>query len=292
MAANSKSYHFAGCPRRKSSITGFLASILLPAFAFVAPLSAQQSDVSLKLDVVAWGDEIGGLSFKSSDKNAAITALAFRYSEPVSYSGPALMEIFKNGDGDAKSNPQTSEDELKHQLASLQGKESAADKSSPAAKQGLALELEKRRQKAPDLVALAPLPAGCARATVLLAPVGDGTYLAYVIDDDPSKLPVGDLRIHNLSQLPVAVKINGKTTLEMKSRDSRVVPVANEQIIYDLAFKLDEEWKFQEHNILQVFAKHQTQMIILKSENSQFKSSDGSTSGFLQVVLLRRTFAR
>lgn len=240
----------------------------------------------MKIDVVAWGDEIGGLSFKAGEKNGKIKALAFRYSDPVAYTGPAIMEIFKNGEGEAKQ-AAASEEDLQHQLMPLQPKDASSDKDAPA-KKGLALELENRRKKAPDLVALAALPSGCARATVLLAPATDGTFVAYVIDDDPSKLPLGQLRVHNLSPYPVAFRTSTSGTKELKTREAVVVPVNNEQISYDLSYQIDSEWKFQEHNYLQIFAKDQTQMIILKSKNSFFLSSDGSSGGFLQAVLLRR----
>ncbi len=242
----------------------------------------------MRLDFVAWGDEIGGLSFKSGDKNGRIKALAFRYSDPVSYNGPAVMEIFKNGNGDAKNKAEPSEEDLKHQLMPLLPQDTPVDKNTPV-KQGIALELETRRKKAPDLVALAVLPSGCTRATVLLAPASDGTFVAYVIDDDPSKLPVGQLRVQNLSPNTIALRCNGGGPKELKTRESFVVPVNNQQISYDLAYQVGTEWKFQEHNYLPIFAKDQTQMIILKSSNSFFLSSDGSSGGFLQVVMLRRS---
>ena len=49
----------------------------------------------MKIDLVAWGDDISGLSFKSGAGKGDITALGFRYSEPVPYSGPAVMEIYQ-----------------------------------------------------------------------------------------------------------------------------------------------------------------------------------------------------
>ncbi|OYV00117.1 MAG: hypothetical protein CFE26_24475 [Verrucomicrobiales bacterium VVV1] len=198
------------------------------------------------------------------------------------------MEIFKNGDGDAKNKTEPSEDDLRHQLMPLLPQDTPVDKNAPA-KQGIALELETRRKKTPDLVALAVLPTGCTRATVLLAPASDGTFVAYVIDDDPSKLPVGQLRVHNLSPTTIALRCNGGGPKELKTRESFVVPVNNEQISYDLAYQAGTEWKFQEHNYLRILAKDQTQMIILKSNNSFFLSSDGSSGGFLQVVTLRRS---
>ena len=254
----------------------------------MAPLAAQQAEVSLKVDVVAWGDEIGDLSFKSGEKNGEITALSFRYSTSVPYSGPALIEIFKNGDGNTKPKPQATDEDLKHQLMPLKPEEPTANQDGPA-KQGVALELEKRRKKAPNLVALAALPSNCRRATVLLAPIGDGTFFAYVVDDDPGKLPVGQLRIHNLSPHTIAMRFGGAATHEIKTRATLVVPVADEQISYDLAYQAEDEWKFQEHNFLPVYAPDQTQMIILKSNNSFFLSSDGSSGGYLQVVTLRRS---
>jgi hypothetical protein len=288
MAANSPSLRSAGCPNRKSNIITVFGALLFPLLTLVSPLAAQPADVSLRLDVVAWGDEIGGLSFKSGEKAGSITALSFRYSKPIPYSGPALMEIYKNGDGDTTPKPPPTAEDLEHEMIPLKPEDYIVDKAAPA-KQGLALELEKRREKAPNLVALAALPSGCARATILLAPAGDGTFIAYVIDDDPSKLPVGQLRIHNLSQHAVAMKINGAPPKEIKTRSAIVVPVQNEQISYDLAYQLNGEWKFQEHSFLQVFAKDQTQFIILRSNNSYFLSSDGSSGGYLQLVTLRRT---
>ena len=265
-----------------------LGTLCIPLLSLLSPLAAQPADVSMRLDVVAWGDEIGGLSFKSGEKSGSITAHSFRYSKPVPYSGPALMEIYKNGNGDVTPKPPPSAEDLEHEMMPLKPEDYATDKNAPA-KQGIALELEKRREKAPNLIALASLPTGCSRATILLAPAGDGTFIAYVIDDDPSKLPVGQLRIHNLSQHPIAMKINGAAPKEIKTRSAIVVPVQNEQISYDLAYQVNGEWKFQEHSFLQIFEKDQTQLIILRSNNSYFLSSDGSSGGYLQLVTLRRS---
>ncbi len=244
----------------------------------------------MKIDLVAWGDDITGLSLKSGESNAGVTALAFRYSVPVSYSGPAILEIHKSGGGGTPTGPEPSAEDKAHQLKPLLADEAETDPAEPATpKQGLALELEKRRKKAPSLVALAALPAsGCRRATVLLAPADAGTFLAYVIDDDPSKLPPGQLRLHNLSPLPIALRCNNTLNKELKTRETFVVPIQNQQLVYELAYKLGEEWKMQENNVIPVRETEQTQMIVLKSDNKFFQSSDGSGSGFLQVVTLRR----
>jgi hypothetical protein len=291
MAAKSRLSHSAGCPRRKSERPGILAPLWFFAIALASPLAAQQGEVSLKIDVVAWGNEIGGLSLKREERNGAITARAFRYSTPVSYSGPAIMEIYKTGDGNVTPQAKPTADDVLHQLSPLQPEPEAAP-AGPAtpAKQGIALELEKRREKEPNLVALAQIPPNCRRATVLLAPASDNTFIAYVIDDDPSKLPPGQLRVHNLSTHTIAMRIAGQAEAkELKTRESFVTTAANQQFIYELAYQLDGEWKFQESNVIPVIENEQTQMIILRSANQFFRSSDGSTSGYLQIVTLRRS---
>ena len=257
---------------------------------FVPAARAQEASVAMKIDLVAWGDKITGLSLKAADSKGSITALSFRYSEPVTYSGPAIMEIHKVS-GEVNSNePEPSADDKAHQLMPLlEAPPDATSGEAAKPKQGIALELEKRRLKSPTLVALAALPAsGCRRATVLLAPADAGTFIAYVIDDDPSRLPLGQMRLHNLSPVPISVRCNGKVSKELKTREAFVVPAENGQLVYELAYKLGDEWKMQENNVIPVRANEQTQMIVLKSTNSYFLSSDGGGGGFLQVVTLRR----
>jgi hypothetical protein len=268
---------------------------LLLMLALAAPrLVAQEPTVSLKIDIVAWGDDIAGLALQPGKSKGDVTALAFRYSTPVSYSGPVVMEIYKTGSGAANKAPEPSAEDLEHQLQPLVAEVSKpAEGEAAKPKQGLALELEKRREKNPTLVALAALPAsGCRRATVLLAPAEGGTFTAYVIDDDPSKLPLGQLRVHNLSPLNIAIRCNGQVNKELKTRETLLVPGQNGQLIYELAYKLGEEWQTQENNIIPVRETEQAQMLILKSENSFFASTDGSTGGFLQIATLRRNPAQ
>jgi hypothetical protein len=257
-------------------------------------LRAQEPTVSLKIDLVAWGDEIKGLSFKPGAGKESVTALSFRYSTPVTYSGPVLMEIYKTGGENTEPEVEMTEDDKAHQLMPLLPEDVNPEPGANAApKQGLALELEMRRKKAPTLVALAALPAsGCSRATVLLAPSSEGTFTAYVIDDDPSKLPMGKLRIHNLSPFAVLLRCNGKQGKELKTRESFIAPAENQQLIYELAYKEGTEWTMQENNIIPIRATEQAQMIVLKSKNSFFLSSDGSSGGFLQMVTLRRSGAK
>ena len=149
-------------------------------------------------------------------------------------------------------------------------------------------ELAERRKKEPSLVALVPLPANSRRVTILLAPADVGTYSAYVIDDDPSKLPTGKLRVHNLSPHPIAMQFNGGQRKEMKPRETFLVNAPEGHTIYQLAYRSSDEWKVQENNIIPVRPDEQTQLIVLKSTNQFFLSSDGASGGYLQMCTLRR----
>ncbi len=244
----------------------------------------------MKIDLVSWGDAIGGLSLKKGQSNGELVAMPFQYTKVTNYSGPQLMEIHKSGNGGLPKKPDASEEDKLHELMPLLPTvEQTGEGKTAAPKSALAVELEKRRKDDPTLVALAQLPTNCRRATVLLAPSENGTFLAYVIDDDPSKLPMGELRIHNLSTFTVAIRINGKEAKELKTRDSMMVAPQNQQCIYELAYKQGEEWKIHENNFILARKNEQTQMIILKSANQFFLAADGSTNGFLQTVFLRRS---
>lgn len=243
----------------------------------------------MKIDVVAWGDDIHGLAFKKGDSDGKISALAFRYSEPVAYTGPLVMEIHQTGSGSAKPAVVMTQEDKDHELMPL-----VVEEEKPAAgeeaRTPLAVELEKRRKENPTLVALAKLPgASCKRATILLAPAANGTFIAYVIDDDPSKLPPGKLRVHNLSPYEISVRCNGRENKEFKTRATHVFSAANNSVIYELAYKQKNEWVVQGNNILSIEPTDQVQMIILRSRNQYFLSSDGSSGGFLQLVTLRRS---
>src|SRR5690606_11297891 len=129
------------------------------------------------------------------------TALAFRYSDPIKYAGPALMEVYQDATKNAK--PSIPVSDFDKQQKSVPADVSIVEKKLAPETTGLALELRKRREENAGLVALVPLPKnGTRQVTVLLAPVSDGTFTAHVIDDDPSKLSFGKLRVHNLSPHP------------------------------------------------------------------------------------------
>jgi len=171
----------------------------------------------------------------------------------------------------------------------LQAIDSEEQKHPEQPKTGLAAELENRRKKDPSLVALIPLPTGCRRVSVLLAPLGKNTFRGYVINDDPSQLPLGKVRIHNLSPYPIALRSSGKQPAELKVGASMLADCKNEQFVYELAYKLNDKWKLQENNLFPVRSTEQAQMIVIKSNNQFFQSSDGTGSGFLQIVTLLRT---
>jgi len=232
---------------------------------FLHVSSAGAQDASLKLDLVSWGTDIPGLTLKAGGGGNPVTALAFRYSKPVTYSGPAILEIHQDPD-----------------LAAAATADSKNNAPIPA-------ELAKRREKDTTIVALANLPAGSRRATILIAPASAGTYQTFVIDDDPTKLPFGQLRLHNYSPIKIALRCNGKETKELKARESYLVQPKDDQVIYELAYDNQGVWKMQENNIIMVPKDEQVQFIVLKSEADFFTSADGSRSGFLQTVALRRS---
>jgi hypothetical protein len=238
-----------------------LAAVLSPVAAF-----AQGSEVSMRVDFVGWGDSIEGLSLRATG-GTSFTAQAFRYSKAQLYSGPAVMEIYQESSG---AKPAVVEVEP----ATL----------SPAVKAVL-----ERRKKSPTLVALAALPSGSKHATVLISPGPNGTYITHVMDDDPAKLPVGRLRVHNLSPHPLALRFNGKEATNLPTKGSCLAAPVNQELIYELAYQIEDEWKVLENNLVSVADDEQSQMIVLKSDSEIFSSSNGSRPGYLQVVILRRS---
>jgi hypothetical protein len=237
--------------------------------------------VAMKVDLVAWGDGISGLSVAAASKKSAVTALAFSYSKPVPYAGPCLMEIYQNG-GVAE---ETFKGPLPDDASIPIVPEEKTDKAEKLAVPPL---LQEMRKKNPDLVAIAMLPVGSRRATVLLAPGPDKTFQTFVIDDDPTKLPFGKVRMHNLTPVPIAIRCKGAKTLELKPKETAVAVPENRYITYELACKEGEEWKILKSDMLRVAENEQVQMAVVKSNNKYFMSSDGSMGGTYQVVVLRR----
>lgn len=239
----------------------------------------------MKLDVVAWGDAIGGLSFETPKADGKITARAFSYSEPVDYRGPRLLEIHQSGSSEVPlpELPGTPDDERHRSIPLPHPEPKVVEDDSP-----ISGELARRREEEPSLVALATLPANSRRATVLLAPAAQGTYRAYVIDDDPTKLPVGGLRVHNLSHNRILMRFSGEPERELKPGDTLQLKPPADHTAYRLAYWQEDDWVVQENNIIPVPEAGQTQFIVLRSDNRFFLSADGARGGFLQSVTLTR----
>jgi hypothetical protein len=271
-----------------------MKSNLLPAAVVLLSLihgvpaamgQSEQPEVSARIDLIAWGESISGLTLKSPTTGTPTTALAFQYSKPISYSGPQLVEIHQ-AIGSAAAAPAPA---AAPENPTAESPEQNA-KPETSAKQGvnLAKVLAERRLKQPTLVALAMLPASSRHATILLAPAAGGTYQSYVIDDDPSRLPEGKLRIHNLSPFLIAMRCHESKTSELKTKQSVIVEPRNREVVYELAYQKEGEWVVQENNIATVRENEQAQLVVLKSDAEFFASADGSRSGFLQTVVLRR----
>lgn len=263
----------------KSEITFAIALFLAPL-----PLSAQEG-VSMKIYVVAWGNDIGGLSLGAGKTKETFTASAFKYSDPVSYSGSEVLELHKSANDVVNDDEGLISDDIKEQEARPldTSATSAGAKEEPMPKQLAIL-----REKDPTLVSLIPLPLNARCVTILLVPAAQGTYMGYVIDDDPTKLPQGKLSVHNFSPNRIAMQFNGGVKKELGVRETVLVDAPKGQVIYQLAYFLDGKWKVQENNIVPVSADEQTHFFVLKSRNQFFLSADGAAGGYLQMVTMRR----
>lgn len=267
---------------KSSSYFRLILPSLVCLFAPAAALAQEGDAVSLKVDLVAWGHDISGLSVSAANKKEGVTAKAFQYSKPVSYAGSNVMEIYQNSNAGAETKDPGAP------VPPQPPKTAKPAAGEAASTEPVSPELLKRRKEKPDLVALAAIPANSKRVTILLAPGPDHTYKTVVIDDDPSKLPLGNLRIHNYSAFVIAMRCNGTAAKELKTKDAFVVKPNNHQVIYELAYQDGEQWKMLENNIVRVGDDEQAQMIVLKSDSDYFQSTNGTRSGFLQAVILRR----
>ncbi len=278
-----------------------MKSKLLTAALFALSLitaSAQDAangeNVALTIDFVSWANDIEGLQIRSGGRDTEITALAFRYSEPVTYRGPKVLEISANPGNSTKTDRRKEEVARRQQdieaglpvpeiVTKPEARESAeAGKEVPPA-------IAAARKRNPSLVALAILPASSKRVTVLLAPGPAGTYLARVIDDDPSRLPPGRVRVHNLSPHLIAMRVPNQPPRQLKLLENFVATPQNGTLVYELAYQENGVWEVQENNLISLQPTEQVQMVILKSDADYFTSADGSRGGFLQTVILRRS---
>lgn len=271
-------------------LLGLLWILTIAAPLVRAQVPADES-VRVRVDLVAWGDDIRSLSFDKNVTTGKLTALSFAYSEPVTYSGPAMMAIYQGEDHRKQDAPAVlGPDGKRVAIPAAAAQTTRLPAEGPGeAKSGLLAELENRRLKTPKLAALVPLPRGCARVTVLLAPVGKGMFQAYVIDDDPAKLPAGKVRVHNLSPHQISVRCGGtKEPKVLTTGNAFIADAPDGYFVYELAYQKDGAWEYQENNVVPVRPGDQTQFVVLQSGHGHFLSLDGSKSGFLQLVVLRR----
>lgn len=84
------------------------------------------------------------------------------------------------------------------------------------------------------------------------------------------------------------MRCNGRQGAELKTKETFLVPALHEQLIYELAYKFGDKWNMQENNIIRLRPTKKVQMMVHKSDNSFFQSTNGSSGGFLQIVIRRR----
>lgn len=284
-----KLYRFAGSLKMKfkAIIVGICLLHLANPSVCARGENEQPPEVSMRIDVVAWGNAIPGLSLgEPATSENQIQAHAFRYGQPVRYQGPQLLAIYQSVERSANPSTRAQSPEEESNLA----KPLLPDDVNRQEPTGHRIPdlLAQRRIEEPTLVALVNLPLDSNRLTLLLVRGPAGTFRAYVIEDDPSKLPIGQLRVYNLSSHEIAMQFHDDETIQLASLESTLVQPLDKFITYRLAYLHEDSWRIQENNVLPIRADQQTQMIILKSDHPYFLSGDGGRSGFMQVVVLRR----
>lgn len=83
--------------------------------------------------------------------------------------------------------------------------------------------------------------------------------------------------------------VYGEKAAKLETKQSVLAKPKSNEVIYELAYEKDAAWVEQENNIVAVKEEEQAQLMVLQSDASFFTSSDGSKSGFLQTVVLRRS---
>ncbi|MDB6079345.1 MAG: hypothetical protein JWO82_3092 [Akkermansiaceae bacterium] len=273
----------------KSNCLLFFAAVLGPLF--LSPLAAQDSTkVQATLDFVAWGEDLSGVEIAEGTQHVPATALAFRYSQPVKYNGSQVLSIYWNkGNAPAPPPPPAPPKGAPTPPAPAPVAPPKGTAPTGAGDEKISDELAKRREKEPTLAAIVPLIAGATQMTILLAPGPQNSFRCYVIDDEPTRFPWGKIRVHNYAAIPIGVRMNQGKMTPLKNQESLIAPTgADGSLVYELAYPKDGKWKMQENNVLQVKPDEQVHFIVLQSDASFFRSSDGSKGGFLQSVTLRR----
>jgi len=253
------------------------------------------AQVSMRIDFVSWGEDLSGLEVRTGKRGQPVQALAFRYSEPIQYSGPQILTLtLALGQDDGKEAREKAEAYEKWlQSEDAEGLDLPAAVFLPkVAEKTIEGEIPKAlaqaREKDPSLAALVKLPASSRRVTILLAPGPDRSLRSHIFDDDPTRQPPGTVRVHNLSPYPVSLLTASGKPIELLPGKGFLGHTLRGTFAYELAYRADRDWKIQENNLISIDADERVHMMILQNDSSFFTSSDGSRGGFMQVAFLRR----
>jgi hypothetical protein len=252
------------------------------------------AEVSMRIDFVSWGEDLSGLEVRNGKRGDSVKALAFRYSKPLEYSGSQILALALGEGSDDAAREMAEAYEERRRSDKAEGLDVPdapfVPQAAPEARDGeIPKTLAQAREKDPALAALVKLPAASRRVTILLAPGPDRSLVPHIFDDDPTRQPLGMVRVHNLSKHTVSLLMATGKARELQPGKSFLVPAPEGTFAYELAYQTEGAWKLQENNLVNVRANEQMHMVILRSEASFFSSSDGSRGGFMQTAFLRRT---
>ncbi len=281
----------------KSKIQSSIITSAVIAFSIATNLLAQNTGdemkVNMQIDFVSWGEDISGLEIRDGEIVIPVKALAFRYSESLEYSGSQILALgFGHKDGTAKKENMEAPDRWRGASKESETVVSEATSGSKKDHQVLSSEipshLAKARETDPSLAALIMLPTNSRRVTILLAPGPDRTLVPHVLDDDPSRQPLGMVRVHNFSPHPISLNTSDGKSKGLDPGKNFISPAPGSTFAYELAYQINGVSKIQENNLVSVSSDELIHMVVLRNNSSFFSSSDGSRGGFMQVALLRR----
>ncbi len=264
----------------------------------IIPLHAQDRDennnVSMRIDFVSWGENISGLELRDGKSGTPVSALAFQYSKTIEYAGPQLIALAYGEISEAESKKMAAELDLVRRRMEEEGAVNTEPKSltkidTDVDKGEVPKALAEARKKDPKLAALVKLPTNSRHVTILLAPGPNKSLIPHILDDDPSKQPLGKIRVHNLSSYPIRLLTNSKKSEVLAPGKNFISEAPSENFIYELAYNIDGKWISQENNLVVIRPNQQVHMVVLRNESSFFTSSDGSRGGYMQTAFLRRT---
>lgn len=284
----------------KSKNRSFASLLLAVSCLGMMPLQAQARDgptnVSMHIDFISWGEDIPKLEVRDGKSSIPASALAFRYSEAIEYTGSQILAL-AIGQGDDKAAKEKSEafeawrsrqkeEGIDFPEAMLAPK--AIMDAAEAAKGQIPKALAQARERDPSLAALVKLPAMARRVTILLAPGPDRSLVPHVLHDDPERQPLGMVRVHNFSPHPISLTTGDGKTQRLEPGKNFLAPSPGGTFAYELAYEIGGIARTQENNLVNVRPVELMHMVVLNSGSSFFSSGDGSRGGFMQTALLRR----